>query len=76
MNVFKGGQELLFVPFLPQMTWFIMKKVQLILSHNMREGERAQLIALGDIWRQWIPGGSGGKEAGGGGGESGEYGLA
>lgn len=39
------------------MTSFIMKKGQLIVSHKMREGERAQYIALGDTWRQWISGG-------------------
>lgn len=39
------------------MTSFIMKKGQLILTHKMREGERAQYIALGDTWRQWISGG-------------------
>lgn len=39
------------------MTSFIMKKGQLIVSHKMREGERAQYIALGDTWRQWIFGG-------------------
>lgn len=39
------------------MTSFIIKRVQLILSHNMKEGERTQLIALGDTWRQWVSSG-------------------
>lgn len=54
-----------FVPCLPQMTSFITEKVQLILTHNVREEERAQLLPLGGPWRRWMAG-SGGKEAEGG----------
>lgn len=40
-----------FVPSLPQMTSFTTEKGQLILNHNLREGEKAQLIPLG-TWRR------------------------
>lgn len=47
---------LLFPPSLPQMTSFTTEKLQLILNHNMREGEKAQLIPLG-TWRWRVAGG-------------------
>lgn len=45
-----------FVPSLPQMTSFTTEKGQLILNHNLREGEKAQLIPLG-TWRRRAAGG-------------------
>lgn len=53
-----------FVPSLPQTTLSLMEKVQLILSHNRREGERVQLIPLGghlEAVDGWGFGGGGGS---------------